>query len=109
MKKCFGFLILMVFGTVGCSAFAQVAAPEAEFLQQLAGLVAGDMGWVFALFTFMGAARAVFKPLMTLAHSIVDQTPTVKDNEMLAKLEASRGFKIVAFLLDYFASVKIKK
>lgn len=55
----------------------------------------------------VGTLRLIFKPLTTFLHQVVDATPTVRDNEILDRIEKSKAFKVVAWALDYFASVKL--
>lgn len=57
----------------------------------------------------VGVARAIFKPLFSFLHAVVDATPSSKDNAALAKVEKSKVYKIVAYLLDYLGSIKIEK
>lgn len=60
-----------------------------------------------SVFMVVGVLRAVFKPLMLVAHAYVDATSNPKDNEMLAKAESSVAYKGLAFILDYLASIKL--
>ena len=66
----------------------------------------------YPLFTsivfFMGACRVILKPLMSLARTIVAQTPSKYDDEKLDAFEKSKFFITMNFLLDWVASVKIK-
>lgn len=55
----------------------------------------------------IGVLRLVFKPVMSAARSIVEATPSQKDNEFLDKLEASKIYKAVAYVVDWFASIKL--
>ena len=55
----------------------------------------------------VGTLRLVFKPLFTFLHQFVDATPTTRDNEFLSKVEGSKAYKLVAWAMDYFASVKM--
>jgi hypothetical protein len=62
-----------------------------------------------SVFLVMGVLRSIFKPLMTFLHAYVLATPSEKDNKKLAKLESSKVYKAIVFLVDYFSSVKLKK
>lgn len=64
---------------------------------------------IATLFLVMGAARAIMKPLFTLLRTVADQTPSPKDNELLDQVEKSKVFKTIEFVLDYVASIKLKK
>lgn len=55
----------------------------------------------------VGLLRLIIKPIMVALKSIVESTETPKDNELLTKVEESKVYKAVIFLLDYLASVKI--
>lgn len=57
----------------------------------------------------MGLMRLVFKPLMEIIHNVVATTESPKDDAVLAKIESSIPFKVLAFLVDYIGSIKIKK
>jgi hypothetical protein len=58
---------------------------------------------------FMGSLRMVMKPLFTFLRALVNATKTTKDNELLDKAERSKFYKVLRFVLDYVASVKLKK
>jgi hypothetical protein len=57
----------------------------------------------------MGIARAVFKPVFSILRTIVSATPSAKDDAVLDKVESSKAYKAVAYVLDYLASIKIAK
>lgn len=57
----------------------------------------------------MGSLRAIFKPLLAVARAYVGSTPSKSDDEALNKVEASKLYKTVAFILDYVASIKLTK
>lgn len=57
----------------------------------------------------MGFLRLVFKPIMTAVQAIVAATPSTKDDEKLAEVQASKVYLGLVWLLDYFASVKLPK
>lgn len=59
--------------------------------------------------TVIGTLRLVMKPLFSFLHEYVLITETKKDDELLAKVEGSKYFKWVMYVLDYLASVKVKK
>lgn len=56
----------------------------------------------------VGTLRLVNKPLFSLIRSVVDSTPTKKDNEVLDKVESSGIYKTFTYVLDWFGSVKIE-
>jgi len=55
----------------------------------------------------IGILRAVFKPIQNLLLAYVEATPGLEDNEKFAKLQASKGYKVFAWFLDYTASIKV--
>lgn len=57
----------------------------------------------------MGFLRSILKPLFTFLHSYVESTVDPADDKLLEKVETSKGYKILVFILDYVASVKIEK
>lgn len=61
------------------------------------------MGSIVAV---VGLIRIIVKPVMVALKSIVEATESPKDNELLVKVEESKVYKAVMFLLDYLASVK---
>lgn len=61
-----------------------------------------------SLFLLMGVAKAVFKPLMDLAHAYVQATASPDDDAKLAEVESSPAFKAFSYLLDYFAHIQLK-
>jgi hypothetical protein len=76
-------------------------------LETLAGNVAvvgQALSWVVAV---MGTARLILKPVMVALQSIVDSTQTPADNEWLKKLQESKFYKTLSFILDYVFSIKL--
>ena len=55
----------------------------------------------------IGVLRLVNKPLFALLHYITKQTPTVKDDQALEKVEKSLTYKVFLFTLDWLASFKL--
>lgn len=83
-------------------AILGILAPVLEML-------AGKYGFMAQVVAVVGSLRLIFKPLMALLQSIVGVTPSVKDDELLAKVLAHPAYKAVAFLVDMVASVKLPK
>jgi len=79
---------------------------EAALISFLLGL-ADKYPWAVTLFVVMGVLRAVFKPLVAFARTVVVATPSVKDDEFLNKAESSKAFKAVAWFVDYLTSIKL--
>lgn len=64
---------------------------------------------LMTVIAILGTFRAVFKPIMTVLHVYTQNTASKSDDEILAKVEESKVFKAIAWLIDYFTSIKIKK
>ena len=67
----------------------------------------GKSGLFVSILVTIGALRLTIKPLLSLLHTYVDATPTKLDDEVLAKIEGSKVLKIVLYLVDWLASVKV--
>lgn len=106
--------------TLGCApAHAQTAAPDASAISSVALDTAATVAepfivtmaqkytWLVTLLAIVGTLRLVFKPLVSAAHVFVQSTPSTSDDEALAKVEASRAFKVFAWLLNYLGSIKV--
>lgn len=59
------------------------------------------------LITIISVARMVFKPLMTLLQDVIAATPSKVDDEWLKKMMESKGYKTVAWFVDYLLSIKL--
>lgn len=57
----------------------------------------------------IGALRTVLKPVVALLHSLANSTATPKDNALLAKLESSKALRGILFVIDWAASIKVRK
>lgn len=78
-----------------------------DLVSQILSLLGGESALLIKLFVVMGALRVCFKPLMVFVEAVVGQTPTKSDDEWLAKVKISKSYKILSFVLDYVASVKL--
>jgi hypothetical protein len=56
----------------------------------------------------VGTLRLVVKPLFAAAHYYVAQTADPEDDKKLAAIEQSKPVQVLFFVLDWFASVKLK-
>jgi len=50
---------------------------------------------------------AINKPLFTLLHKYVEATESSSDNELLNKVENSKVYKAISYLLDWVVRVKL--
>ncbi|MBF31853.1 MAG: hypothetical protein Unbinned1322contig1000_46 [Prokaryotic dsDNA virus sp.] len=67
-----------------------------------------DYPFLAKFITFTGSIRLLLKPVMSLAWAIFNLTPKSSDNEKYNKITGGKAFGIFAYLVDYFASAKIK-
>lgn len=57
----------------------------------------------------IGVLRLIFKPIMSVLHAYTEATESKSDDERLVVFEKSKAFKAIIWLVDFFASYKIKK
>lgn len=65
--------------------------------------------WAMTLVSFMGVMRLIFKPLFTFLVAVVKATPSEADDRWLETVQTSKAYNVIAFLLDYLASIKLPK
>ena len=83
----------------------------------LAGLMdtwSAKHGWLAAMLTWIGTARIIFKAisgkLEEAIHAFVEFSISTKDADAVERLNAvfaSRTYRLLAFITDYIASVKL--
>jgi hypothetical protein len=78
-----------------------------EQLDQLIQWLMTNAPWFLQIIVVMGTARLIFKPLMVFLESVVQATPTEKDNLMLESAKASSAYRFISFVIDYVGSIKI--
>lgn len=82
-----------------------------ELLKPLLEAFGGQSGVVVQVIAWVGSARLLLKPLQPLMlaiEEIIVKSETKKDDELLAKLKASKAVRIVKYLADYLLSIKLK-
>ena len=57
----------------------------------------------------IGGLRVIFKPLMSLIQAVVGLSPSVKDDSILSMIIESKVYKVIAYALDWSASIKLPK
>lgn len=75
-------------------------------IQAITGFVA-QYPVVGSILIVIGGLRVVFKPIFSVWRAYVEYTVSPSDNLILDKVEASPIYKGVAWLLDFFGSIKI--
>lgn len=53
--------------------------------------------------------RAVMQPLSDLVHAYVKATPSPKDDASVEKIEASKAYKAVMYVVQWLSGVKLPK
>ncbi len=76
-------------------------------LEPLLLAYSGKLGKVMQILVFIGSFRVFLKPVVCLARTYVDFSPSKKDNEVLDKVMESKWYKAVSYLLDWFSSLKL--
>lgn len=94
------------------AALGPVLPVEAQnFILELLGKLMISHPWVATLVAVLGSMRLWAKPVFSLVHTIIDATPSKYDDGIWAALYAfftvNPVGKFLAYLLDWFASVKI--
>lgn len=79
------------------------------FLQPLVELYGGKSGLLIQIITIIGSLRLFIKPIMSLIGAYVLFTPDKKDDLKYEQLEKGNTLKTIIYILDWFASIKIKK
>ena len=80
------------------------------FLKPLVESYAGNYGIAIQIVTIVGSLRVALKPLMEGLHKIAEFTYwTEADNKFIEKVESSKIYSTIFFILDWVASIKLKK
>lgn len=62
-----------------------------------------------SVFVMIGVLRSVFKPLQLVIEKYVEATPDKADDSKWAAFTQGKLFKVLAWFVDYTASIKIPK
>lgn len=83
-------------------------------LQPLLDLLGGKISWLATALAWIGALRLVAKPVSAWVQSAFSklvaktiETPEVDDDALVAKLISSWPYRVLSFLVDWIASVKL--
>ena len=78
-----------------------------ELMSQLDYILQYD--WVRYTMTAMVIFRMVFKPIFTIASKYVELTVEYDDDKKLKKFMNTKTYKMLVFVVDLLASVKMPK
>lgn len=78
-----------------------------QFIVELVISLVSKYPIVSAILGVIGFMRLIFKPAMSFLRTVVSSTASVKDDEVLNKVEASKVFLAFAWFIDFFASIKL--
>ena len=87
--------------------FIAFAVDGATRMAALIDGLLGKYGWLTTVILVIGSLRILFKPVMLAIENYVKQTPSAADDDRLAKFEAGPIYKVIAFVLDLGASIKL--
>ena len=87
---------------------------EPEVIQQVIAVLGGDQGWVARVVAWMGTLRLVSKLFSTHLENFLTAACAASADDpwfrrKLQRILASRPYKVLAFLVDYFLSIKLPK
>jgi hypothetical protein len=88
-------------------AIQSVPATAPDAVAKLVADLAGQHPWIASVLAVIGICRVLVKPLFTFLHAVVQVTPSTRDDELLAKAEASTWFRWLNWVLDYVFSIKL--
>ena len=66
-----------------------------------------DYPKIVAALAMVGTARLLIKPVMSAIKEIAAQTKTEKDNLLIEKVESSKIYKALVFVIDWITSIKL--
>jgi hypothetical protein len=83
-------------------------------LKPLIDLLSGQFGWIATVIVWVGAFRLAMKPVSAALQSVVSlllsfvaDTPETDDDALVLKILQSRTYRVIAFFVDWVASVKL--
>ena len=79
------------------------------FLQHLIEMYGGASGVLVQVVTIIGSLRLFIKPIMSILNAYMLFTKDKKDDKLYEELEKGNTLKTIIYVLDWFASIKIKK
>lgn len=91
--------------TPSAAGASEVAKPDA--IAETVGGIAAKYPILITILTVIGALRTVFKPLVSWYEARVAATADEADDVRLAAWKTSWWFKLIAWGLDFTASIKV--
>ena len=64
---------------------------------------------ILSVIAFVGVLRLLMKPISEVLHKVVDLTESKSDNEFLARIEASKVYGWLMWVINYLGSIKVPK
>jgi hypothetical protein len=80
-----------------------------SFLAPILEAYSGQLGGAVQIITIIGSLRLLIKPLMGVLEAFVTITPSKADDLLPEKIKENKIYKSVVYLLDWLASLKLKK
>jgi hypothetical protein len=80
-----------------------------SFLAPILEAYSGQLGGAIQIITIVGSLRLLIKPLMGVLEAFVTITPSKTDDLLPEKIKENKIYKSVVYLLDWLASLKLKK
>jgi len=80
-----------------------------EILSPVLASLAAKYPWLGTALTVILYTRIVVKPLMSALVSVGENLPEGKARKYLKDISGHNAYKIFAYLLDWFASIKLPK
>lgn len=65
--------------------------------------------WIVGAILLIGTLRILVKPLMSLFKAVTELTPSTSDDELYVKIETSKAYSVLVYVLDWIASLKLPK
>lgn len=101
------FAAFTVYGQTDVIPVPTAADPVADVTSSfLVGFVQNH-AWLSTVIAILGAFRLVAKPITTAIEIYVKNTPSTNDDAVLDRVQHSLPWKILFWLLDYTASIKV--
>jgi hypothetical protein len=79
------------------------------FLKPMIEAYSGQLGGAIQVIAIIGSLRLIIKPIMGLIEAYVAITPSKTDDLLPAKIKENKAYKMLVYLLDWFASLKLPK